>query len=269
MPTGALRGQVAVITGASSGIGEALARELAAQGCRVALVARRIEALEALAAELREQGGEALAIMGDVTDSDQMERMARTVLDTWGRVDIVIANAGIYVQTPVTHMTLAQLEASMDCNFYGAVRIVFPLLPAMIAQRSGQLVLMSSQDALIPVPGDGPYVVSKMALDGLGQVMRQELRSLGISVMVVYPGRIDTPMIDHLKMPFISPKVAPEPLARLIVRAIIRRRRRVIYPASGYLHLLRVLSPAFGDWLIRVLRLQGWTVTPPQQKHLG
>jgi NAD(P)-dependent dehydrogenase (short-subunit alcohol dehydrogenase family) len=250
------------VTGASSGIGRALARELAAAGARVALVARRTSDLEALAAEIAAQGGSALVIPGDVTVSEDMTRMAQSVMQAWGRIDILVANAGIYVQVPTTQMDVSDLEDSMAVNFYGAVRSAFSVLPAMRAQGSGHLVFMSTLDVMIPIPPDGPYIASKSALTGLAQVMRSELKADGICVTVIHPGRIDTPLIEHLRMPFASPKVSPEGLARHTVRSIVRGRRLLIYPASGYLYLIRDLWPALGDWLIGALRLQGWPATP-------
>jgi NAD(P)-dependent dehydrogenase (short-subunit alcohol dehydrogenase family) len=256
-----LEGQVAIITGASSGIGRALARELSAEGARVALVARRVRDLESLAGEIVAGGGQALAIPGDVTAPDDMAHAAQAVLDSWGRIDILVANAGIYVQGMTADLTVANLERAMDVNFFGAVRAVYAVLPAMRAQRRGHLVFMSTQDVMIPIPGDGPYVASKSALTGLAQTLRQELKPDGIRVTVIHPGRIDTPLIEHLRMPLASPKVPAEGLARCTVRSIIRGRRRLIYPASGYLCMLRDLWPALGDWLIGALRLQGWPTT--------
>ena len=253
-----LEGQVAIITGASSGIGAALARTFSDEGARVALVARRTADLEILSAEIDAQGGSSLVITGDVTDDEDMARMAQAVLETWGQVDILVANAGIYVQAPVAEMTVADLARAVEVNFLGAARSILAVLPAMRARRQGHLVLMSTQDVMIPIPGDGPYVASKSALTGLAQVLRQELKPEGIAVTVVHPGRIDTPLIAHLRMPIASPKMSAEDLAVRVVRAIVRRRRRLIYPATGYLYLLRDLWPSLGDWLIGALHLQGW-----------
>lgn len=258
MARGALAGQVAVVTGASSGIGEALARALAAEGVRVALAARSGARLEALAAEIAAAGGEALAVPTDVTDAAQVAALVQRTEQAWGGVDIVIANAGTYVQVPTVELDLAALERGMAINYFSAMRTVLAALPIMRRQRSGHLVLMASQAAFIPIPPDGPYVASKAALSGIAQVMRQELAPEGIAVTVVYPGRIETPLIQHLRMPWISPKAPPERLARLVVRAIRMRRRRLIYPASGYLYILREIWPALGDWLIGALHLQGW-----------
>lgn len=256
-----LAGQVAIVTGASSGIGAALARALAVEGVRVALAARSGAKLEALAAEIAAAGGQALAVPADITDAAQVEELAQRTVRAWGRIDIVVANAGIYVQMPASLLTLDALEQAMRVNYLGAMGTVLAALPVMLRQRSGHLVFISSQDALIPLPTDGPYVASKAAVSGIAQVMRQELAREGIAVTVVYPGRIDTPMIEHLCTPAMSPKASPERLARYCVRGIQQRRRRIVYPLTGYMYIVRELCPALGDWLIRVLRLQGWPVS--------
>ncbi len=253
-----LAGQAAILTGASGGIGEALAHALAAQGVRVALSARRVSRLEQVAADITSAGGEALTIAADVTDDAQVEALVQRVVETWGRIDIVIANAGIYVQTPSAELDLASLQQAMEINYFGAMRTALAVLPQMQQQGNGHLVFMASLGAKIPIPGDGPYVASKAALSGIAQVMRQDLAKEGISVTIIYPGRIDTPMLDHLRTSWISPKVSPEKLAQKIINGLERRQRRIIYPFTGYLYVLRELSPAVGDWLIRVLRLQGW-----------
>lgn len=253
-----LAGQVAVVTGASSGIGEALARALAREGMRVALAARNAARLEALAHELNALGGEAIAVPTDVTCEEDALGLVERVQREWGRLDLLVVNAGVYVQVPTTEMTLEALRQAMEVNYFGAMRTVLAALPILRQQRRGHIVLISSLDAFIPIPPDGPYVASKAALAGIAQVMRQELASEGIAVTVIYPGRIDTPLIAHLRMPWISPKIPPERLARRILRAVRRREREVIYPVTGYLYLVRAVCPALGDWLIRALRLQGW-----------
>jgi len=260
---GSLAGRVAVVTGASSGIGEALARALAAEGARVALAARNAARLGELVAELVEAGGQALAIPTDVTDAAQVEALIGRVCGAWGRIDVLVANAGTYVQAPTAQLTVAALERGMEINYFGAMRTALAALPIMRRQGSGHLVLMCSQAAFIPIPPDGPYVASKAALSGIAQVMRQELAPEGIAVTVVYPGRIETPLIAHLRMPWISPKAAPDALARRVVRGIRAQKRQIIYPFTGYLYLVRDIWPALGDWLIRVLHLEGWTEPAP------
>ncbi len=251
--------RVALVTGASSGLGRAIALALAQKGARVALVARRREALEAVAAEAAACGAEALVVPADVRDTGQVERAVAQVLQQWGRLDVVVANAGVYVRAPVAELTMPRLEEAMSVNYFGAARVLLAALPHLRRQKGGHLVLISSLDALTPLPLDAPYVASKAALAGLGDVLRQELRREGIGVTVVYPGRIDTPMLEGWAVPRISAKIPAERVARAVVRAVERGRGRVIMPAAGRLfYAVRLLAPNAADWLADRLRLTGW-----------
>ncbi len=255
---------VAIVTGASSGIGRATALALAAEGCHVALAARTVPALEAVAGEIRSLGREALVVPTDVTRPEEVERLVKMTLERWGRVDIAVAAAGIYVRRPVIELTVADVERSMATNFYGVLHLVLAVLPPMRQQRRGHLVLISSVDGKKGVPPDTPYVVAKFAVVGLGEMLRQELREWGIHVCTVCPGRVDTPMIAHIEVPRISAKIPPQRVARAIVRAIRRRQPEVIIPIQAKLLVyLNALFPQVGDWGVRFFHLEGREVSPP------
>jgi short-subunit dehydrogenase len=129
----------------------------------------------------------------------------------------------------------------------------------MRTQGSGHIVLVSSMDGKKGVPPDAPYVVAKFALAGFGDVLRQELHGTGVDVTTVFPGRVDTPLIATLKVPWISAKIPPEAVARAIVTAIRRRQAEVIVPFRARLLLwANALSPRLGDWAVRTFRLEGW-----------
>jgi NADP-dependent 3-hydroxy acid dehydrogenase YdfG len=259
-----MRGQVlldkiAVVTGASRGIGRVTALELACEGAHVALAARNVTALQEVARGIREQGREALVVPTDVTQREQVEHMVAEVLTHWGRVDVFIANAGQYVRCCVQELTVAHVERAMAINFYGALYGLLAVLPHMLARKSGHLVLVSSLDGKKGLPIDVPYVSAKFALAGLGEVMRQELHGTGVHVTTVFPGRIDTPLIENLKVPWVSPKYSPEMVARAIVKGVRRRKPEVIVPGFYRLFvLLGALSPRLSDWFVRVFHLQGW-----------
>ncbi len=256
------RDQVAIVTGASSGIGRATALALAARGARVALAARNAAALEALAAAL--PAGRALVVPTDVTDVTQVQAMAQQTLAQWGRIDILVASAGQYVRGAITNLAAEDMERSLRINFFGAYHAVMAVLPTMIARRSGHLVLVSSMDARKGMPTDAPYVAAKAALTGFGDVLRQEMRTEAIDVTTIMPGRVDTPLIADMRVPAISAKISPERVAEAIVAAILHRRAVVILPSQVYLlDLVQTLSPRLADWFVRCFHLQGWEQASP------
>jgi len=251
--------QVAIVTGASSGIGRAAALALAQCGAHIALAARSADKLEETAEAVRRLGRQALAIPTDVRRREDVARLVRQTLGTWGQIDILVANAGAYIRTPVPAMRVEHFEESLQVNFYGALYLIVEALPAMLERRRGHIVLVSSMDAQKGMPLDAPYVAAKYALRGLGEVMRQELRPYGIFVTTVFPGRVDTPLIDYLDVPRISAKIPPAQVAQAIVRAIRRRQPEVIVPRyTKALVYLNTLSPRLGDWLVRVFHFEGW-----------
>jgi short-subunit dehydrogenase len=254
-----LQNKIAIVTGASSGVGHATSLALAREGVHVAIAARTEDKLTALAEKIRALGREALVVPTDVTDECQVNALVDHTLQRWGQIDIVFANAGAYVRCPVRDVTLDAMEQAFAVNTMGAIALVQRALPHMLARHSGHIALMTSLDALTPIPPDAPYVASKAALAGYGQCLRQELRGSGISVTIIYPGRIDTPLIDHLEMPLISAKLSPERVARAIVRGIIRRHARIVLPTQGrLLEVVNLISPRLYDWLVQRLRLAGW-----------
>src|SRR5574341_896503 len=254
-------GKTAIVTGASSGIGRALAVALGRAGSNVVLAARSVEALEDAAHQIAAAGGRALSIPTDVSQPDQVERLVQRTLDTWDRIDLLIANAGLYVRGPVNTLAVQDFERSMAVNFYGVLYPILSVLPVMQQQRSGHIVLMSTLDAKKGMPTDGPYVAAKSAAAGFCEVLRQELHGSGVEVTIVYPGRVDTPMIEGMKVHPISAKIAPESVARATLRGIRRRRAEVVVPAfRGWSMILAdALFPRLADWVVRLFHLEGWT----------
>jgi len=253
-----LHGKTAIVTGASSGIGKATALALAEQGVRVALLSRSQDALEQVATGIRGLGREALVLPTDVTVQAQVQQAIAEVVRQWGRVDILIANAGAYYRCPVDRLDLEIIERSMAVNFYGGLYAILAVLPHMIERQSGHLVLVTSLDGRKGLPLDAPYVAAKFAMTGLGDCLRQELRGKGICTTTVLPGRVDTPLIDNLEVPWISAKIRPDTVARRIVRAILRQQPIVITPLTGrFLCLVDAISSQVGDWIVRAFHLEG------------
>jgi NAD(P)-dependent dehydrogenase (short-subunit alcohol dehydrogenase family) len=251
--------KIAIVTGASSGIGRATALALARQGARVAVASRRSDELVKLADEIKSQGGNAVVIPTDVTQRKQVSQMVQTVLDLWGHVDILVSNAGEYIRAPIVELDPAQIQRSFDVNFFGGVYCVKAVLPHMLARKEGHIVFVTSMDGKIGLPPDAPYVSAKFALTGFCEVLRQEVRDAGISVTNVLPGRVDTVMIEHLKFAWVSPKIPAEKVADAVLNGIRKRKLVVIVPAQArLLYYLNVFVPSLSDKIARYFRLEGW-----------
>ena len=247
-----------IITGASSGIGRELALNFARSGARVVLAARDEANLDALQRLITSTGGQAVSVKTDVTIAAQVAGLVRTALEIWGRIDIYISNAGQYVQGMIKELDPEDFQRSFTVNFYGSVYAVHQLLPVMSRQCSGHIVFINSLDAKKGIVGDGAYVAAKAALDGFGDVLRQEVKELGIKVMSVYPARVDTPMIGDLEVPRISAKMSAGKVADAVQRGIMKNKPVVIVPgALAFLGALNDLAPRLTDQAYKFFRLEG------------
>jgi NAD(P)-dependent dehydrogenase (short-subunit alcohol dehydrogenase family) len=254
------RDKVVVITGASSGIGRAAALAFARRGARVVLAARNEEKLKLLRDEILGLGGQALAIQADIRSFSATQNLARETILQWGTIDMLIANAGEYVQDSSNEIDLQAYERSLASNFLGTLHAVKSVLPEMHRRGRGHIVIMNSLDARKGIVGDGPYVAAKAALDGLGDVLRQELKPLGIHLTSIYPGRVDTPMLRDLKVPWISPKMSPDKVVRAMIRGIKKKKAAVSVPASfSLVGPLNDMFPRLMDRVYRVLKIEGTT----------
>jgi short-subunit dehydrogenase len=254
-----LLGKVAIITGASSGIGRATALLFARYKMRVALAGRNYSSLEEVASKAEDSGGQAIVIKTDVTDQNQVNNLVTKTVEKWGQIDILIANSGQYLRCPIAQLDIPILEQSMAVNFYGGVYAVLAALPYMLKQKSGHIVLVATFDVKKALPPDVPYVAAKSALSGFGEVLRQELYQTGVYSTVVFPGRVDTAMISNLKVPKISAKISPERVADSILKAILKRKKEVILPEQTLLlYYLNIFYPSFADFMARKLHLEGW-----------
>lgn len=180
-----LRGRVVVITGASSGIGRATARELARQGARLVLAARSTSALHDLAAEL---GDDAQAVVCDVTDPLQIDALVRETLERFGRVDALLPNAGVYLPGPFRENDPSDVARLIDTNLTGALRTVRAFLPAMIERGAGDVLITGSVSGHQPIPWEPVYSASKHAIRAFVHGLRRELAPFGIRVGAVAPG---------------------------------------------------------------------------------
>lgn len=229
------RDRVVFITGASSGIGEALARECARQGAHLVLTARRVERLDKLAAEIEAMGhGKALAIECDVTRDGDVERAVEQAVKQFGRIDVAVANAGFGVGGNLERLSLEDYRRQLETNFFGVLRTVYSCLEPL-KQSRGVLALLGSVAGHIGLPGSSAYSASKFAVHGLAASLRTELRPYGVGVVLVTPGFVETEIRQVNNQGVLKPE-ARDPVppflrmpshlaARQIARGIARRKR--------------------------------------------
>jgi NADP-dependent 3-hydroxy acid dehydrogenase YdfG len=223
---------VAVITGASSGIGEATARALAADGHRVALIARRTERIEALAEEL---GNDALAIEADVTDRDAIAAAAQRVQEEAGGADILVNNAGVMLLGPFSSEQSADYRQMLEANLLGAITVT-ELFLDQLRDGGGDLVNISSVAGRTARPGNAVYAATKWGINGWSESLRQELQP-DVRVMVIEPGAVATELAEHITHAetkrateeFVrETAIQPEDIAEVIAFAIGRPRRMTL-----------------------------------------
>lgn len=247
-----LSGACCLLTGASSGIGRALALELASHHVRLAVSARRAPLLEDLADDIVHRGGTRPEILpADLSQRGQATALAHHALDRLGRVDILVSNAGMGLAVP--QWAGADHEAhreAFETNLWSPLALIAALVPQMRSRRSGVVVTVTSLGKFVPVPLIGHYSATKAALAAATDTLRMELRGSGVGVLEIVPGLIKTPMLEEFRrVPGAergirrAPKGSPEALARLAVRALAAGRPRVVYPRAGALvHLIPALG---------------------------
>jgi len=244
-------GKTALVTGASSGIGRLLALRLARQGARVALVARRADELQGLAAQIERDGGQALALPCDVAERDDVSTAAGAALAAFGHVDILVNNAGYGHHRRFLEWDLDDMERMMRVNFLGSLYWTKALLPQMVERRTGWIVFVASVAGKLGVPEESAYAASKFAMVGLAEALSIELEDEGVHVLTVCPGTIDTPFFDAEaleRMPAVARRtmIRPARVVDAVIDALARDRHEVTVP--GFLrvgYLARALAPGF------------------------
>ena len=191
-------GQVALVTGASSGIGEATARVLAGRGMRVAVAARRTDQLEALVERIGQEGGEAIALGVDVTDEQQVQAMVRRTRHQWGRLDILVNSAGLMLLGPIAGADTEDWRRMISTNVLGLLYATHAVLPIMKAQKSGHIVNISSLAGRIARAGSGVYNATKWGVGAFSEALRQECVGDHIRVTVIEPGVVETDLASHI-----------------------------------------------------------------------
>jgi NAD(P)-dependent dehydrogenase (short-subunit alcohol dehydrogenase family) len=237
------------ITGASTGIGRALALELATRGCRLALTARRQALLDELAVEVERAGGQALVLACDVTEQAQVKQAIGAACQHYGRLDWAILSAGISQPTVAEAFQAAELERLFKTNLLGVAYCLEELIPHLRQQGGGKIAALSSLAGDRGIPGSAAYCATKAALNALFDGMRVGLRPHGIELITIAPGYVLTPMTEKFgKMPFV---MTAETAAQLIVRRLARGDQVIRFPwqAAWIMWALRLLPVRWFDAL--------------------
>lgn len=255
-----LKGRLAVVTGASGGIGAATARLLAKQGARVVLVARSREALEALADGIRADGGEAHAVVADLGLPESVALLTREVLSAMGVPDLLVNNAGAGRWLFTDETPPEEAVAMMEAPYFAAFFATRAFLPGMLERGSGLIVNVNSPMALMPWPGATGYGAARWALRGFTEALRQDLAGTGVAVMHFVPGKTSSAYFEHNpgseeRIPLVSkliPTLTPEAAAAALVGGVERDARDVVVPFM--LRLFRIFErpfPGMTRWLLR------------------
>lgn len=239
-----LQNQVVLITGASAGIGEAMAGVYAEKGAGLVLLARRLDRIDRLAQEIREKGGRAIALAADVTQDGALERAVEAARREFGRIDVVIANAGFGVSGRVEDLSLDDYRRQFETNVFGVLR-TFKATADDLKKTRGWFVIIGSVSGHVATPMTSAYAMSKFAVRALADSLRAEVKQDGISVTLISPGfiRTDIRRVDnfgrvHEKAKDPVPmwlQMPADKAARKIIRAVGRRRRERILTFHGWL----------------------------------
>lgn len=247
-----------MITGASAGIGAACARAFAARGVAVALAARRADRLDAVARGVATAGGRALAVPADVTSEAAMRSLVTRTLTAYGRLDVLVCNAGVGFLGPPEETTPEIVSRLMEVNFLGTVHAIRAALPHFEAQGHGHLLIVSSIVARRPIPGYEAYAASKAAQAAFGEALRARYSGSRLHVSLVYPISTETEFRAAMRRDYgqvtegVGPQQRAEDVAAAMLRCLERPRAEVFpYRPSRALALMTVLAPTISDRIAR------------------
>jgi short-subunit dehydrogenase len=257
------RGHAVLVTGASAGIGAALARELAGEGARLVLMARRRERLEALRAELVSAGAEAVVHVGDVTQRADLDAAVALAVERYGRLDMAVANAGFGVVGRVESLEVDDYRRQFETNVFAVLETIKASVPELRKTR-GRLVLIGSVAGYVSMPNSSPYSMSKFAVRALAEALELELEPQGVTVTLISPGFVTSEIrqVDNRGVHHPSSKerlpawlVMPTDIAaKKIVHAAYRRRREAIITGHGKAF---VWLKRFAPWVFRLAARRG------------
>jgi thioester reductase-like protein len=248
----AVRGRIVLVTGASSGIGRSAAIKIGDAGGTVLLVARTAEKLEATRDAIESGGGSAFIHRCDLADMDDIDRLAEEVLDQHGHVDVLVNNAGRSIRRSIalSYDRFHDFERTMQLNYFGAVKLILKLLPAMRERRQGHLVNVSSIGVQTNTPRFSAYVASKSALDAFSRCIASEIIDDGVYITTIFMPLVRTPMIAPTRMYDRFPAITPDEAADLICDAIIHKPKRIATPLGTLGQILYAINPKSVDSIL-------------------
>lgn len=218
-----LNQKTAIITGGGTGIGRGIALALAQEGARLVLCGRRLERIQSVASEVQAMGGEALAVQADVSHEQDVARLTQAAIETYGRIDILVNNAAVFEEGELHALSIESWDRVMAVNLRGAYLCIRQVLPLMRAQRSGQILNISSESGIEYYRGDGAYGLSKHALNDLGEYVQRENQDFNIRVNTICPGMVVTEMTKGSPGLNEEKCLYPEDIADLAIWLLTRR----------------------------------------------
>jgi short-subunit dehydrogenase len=258
---------VAIVTGASSGIGFVVAKKLAAAGAKVVLVARTREKLEETQKIIAKAGGEAHVYPCDLNNIEAIDKCAQAVLADFGHVDILINNAGRSIRRAVFESLdrFHDFERTMQLNYFGAVRMILNLLPGMAQRRSGHVINISSIGVLANAARFSAYVASKAALDAFSRCLSAEVKHRNIEITAIYMPLVRTPMIAPTKIYDYVPAWSPEKAGDTVIRALLEKPKSVATPLGTAAAISYALWPKVNDYILN----KGFQLFPSSSASKG
>ena len=269
-----IKNKVVIVTGASSGIGEATARAFGREGAKVVLAARRVDKLQILAQEIDSMntGAETLVIQADLSKLEDIQAMIAQTLEKFGRIDILVNNAGFGRLDWLENLDpIKDIQAQIDLNILGVIQTTRQVLPVMMEQRAGSIINMCSMAGLVATPTYTVYAASKHAVHGFSEALRREVKPWGIDVSLIYPGGVVTEFTQHAgikrKTNAKTPKsmlLTAEQVANAVVKLVKRPRRMLIIP---WLWSVTVFMNRFLPGLVDYTTIKRFTI-PEREDEL-
>ncbi|CUS96937.1 hypothetical protein JGI3_00381 [Candidatus Kryptobacter tengchongensis] len=258
-----LKNKVVIVTGASSGIGKETAKVFAKAGCKVVLASRNIDNLKKVEEEIKTFNSNVLVVQTDVSDFKSLDNLVEETLKVFGRIDILINNAGFGIYGWFHQTPFEEIENIMRVNFLGSAYLIHKVLPLMMQQGEGVIVNVSSVVGKRGVSGMGIYSASKFALTGLTEALRVEYKKFGIHFIGVHPGTTDTKFFENAKyygtnrMQGRFMIMSAEKVAKEILKAVLKRKREIVLTPLGKLTVwINKLFPSFVDFMMsRVIKI--------------